>query len=57
MGQLELGYVDSHESISGLLLKPWPLGLELRGIRKDVEYLEVCPKPLVDITEQGYESH
>ena len=55
MGQL--GYVDSHESISGLRLKHWPLGLELRGMGKDVEYLEVCLKPSVDVTEQGYESH
>ena len=29
-----LGYVDSHELISGLLLKDWPLGLGLRGMDK-----------------------
>ena len=32
--------------ISGLLLKDWPLGLGLRRIGKDVEYL--CPMPVVD---------
>ena len=35
----------------------WLFGLELRGMGKDVEYLQVFPKPLVDVTEQGYECH
>ena len=34
--------------ISGLLLKHWPLGLGLRGMGRCVEYLYVCPKPVMD---------
>ena len=30
-----LGYVDSHELISGLLLKHWPVGLGLRGMGRE----------------------
>ena len=34
--------------ISGLLLKRWPISLGLGGMGKGVEYLYVCPKPVVD---------